>query len=273
MKLPAHYYRQHDADLCRDVPEESFGGWATTTVEINPVRTALVVMHAYDCGTPEEFPGWFRCCPENIAAARVAATVLTPLLAAVRAAGWPVLHVAAGMSYCRGMPGYARAVALAGPEPELAHKAVRDPVSERLQQARRELAFPGAHNQADCDHGWQHTGFLPAAAPIGNEGIAANAHQLAALATTASVNHLIYTGFFLDWCLLMAHGGMVDMARRGFICSVIRDGVVAVENRESAPQRLALAIGLWRVSLEFGFVFDASDFCQALAGKSESRGT
>ena len=72
-------------------------------------------------------------------------------------------------------------------------------------------------------------------------------------------------GFALNWCLLMSPGGMVDMARHGCLCSTIREATTAVENRETARQELEKQQALWRVALEFGFVFGLEDFLAALS--------
>jgi hypothetical protein len=57
----------------------------------------------------------------------------------------------------------------------------------------------------------------------------------------------------------MSPGGMVDMSRRGVICSVLRQAVTAVENRESAAAEAHKEEALWRIALAFGFVFDVDD--------------
>jgi hypothetical protein len=105
---------------------------------------------------------------------------------------------------------------------------------------------------------------MPSARPVEDEGVAENSSQLLALCRDAGINHLIYAGFAINWCLLMSPGGMVDMERRGVMCSAFRQAVTAVENRESARQELAKQLALWRVSLGFGFVFDVEDFIAAL---------
>src|SRR5258706_230208 len=86
--------------------------------------------------------------------------------------------------------------------------------------------------------GWKQAGveLAPEAARVGEEGIAENGAQLAALCRAHRVNHLVYVGFALNWCLLMSPGGMVDLRRRGCLCSTIREAVTAVENRETARE-------------------------------------
>jgi hypothetical protein len=61
MKLTASYYQQFDADLTLDVPGEGYGGWRESEIEISEDHTAVVVMHAWDTGTAEQYPGWHRC--------------------------------------------------------------------------------------------------------------------------------------------------------------------------------------------------------------------
>jgi hypothetical protein len=117
----------------------------------------------------------------------------------------------------------------------------------------------------DVALGFAKLDFAPQARPVGQEGIAENAEQLFALCIDAGINHLIYAGFAINWCLLMSPGGMLDMSRRGLMCSVLRQAVTAVENRETARLELGKQLALWRVSLAFGFVFDVDDFAGSIS--------
>lgn len=54
------------------------------------------------------------------------------------------------------------------------------------------------------------------------------------------------------------------MRKHGLLCSTVRQAVTAVENRETARTELAKELALWRVALDFGFVFDADDIINAL---------
>ncbi|HUG12798.1 MAG TPA: hypothetical protein VMM36_17410 [Opitutaceae bacterium] len=264
MRLPAQVYRQFDADPAREVPGEAYGGWNTIDVDLAPAHTALVVMHAWDCGAPHEFPGWRRAVEYYPRASRILADVFPPLLAAVRASPLPVFHVVGGgKDYYTHLPGYKRAVQLAGvstPPVQLA----TDPAYDRLKQLRSEHVFPGAHNAADIAAGFERLDFAPEARPVGDEVIAENGDQLAALCRADGINHLIYAGFAINWCLLMSPGGMIEMSRHGCLCSTIVEAVTAVENRETARDEREKQQALWRVSLEFGFVFHLRDFLAAL---------
>lgn len=271
LTLKTDYYQQFDADYSLDVPQEGFGGWKTGNVEIDPKHTAVIVMHAWDCGTPEQYPGWFRCCPAILRTYTVCREVFPKLLGAVRASELRLIHVVASGEYYQHYPGYQRAVALAGPVPEPLPQAVKDSIYEKLGRFRSENVFVGKHNQLDVDNGLANMRFPKGAEPQGDEGIARDAHQLAALCRETGVNHLIYAGFNVDWCILMSQGGMLDMSRRGFICSVLRQAVTAIENKETVRHELGKEIALWRISLAFGFVFDVDDFMSAIRKTVDDR--
>lgn len=264
MKLHASYYQQFDADYTRDVPAEGYGGWKNAEVEIAPAHTALVVMHAWEAGTMAQWPGWRRAVEYHPRALEILAGVFPRLLSAVRKSPLPVFHVVGGRDYYSHLPGYRRAVELAGPAPEVL-PVEKDAVRERLEAFRADHVFVGPRNRADVEAGFAQLDFAPSARPLGEEGIAENGHQLAALCRAHGVNHLIYAGFAINWCLLMSPGGMVDMRRYGVMCSTIREAVTAVENAETARGELEKKQALWRVALEFGFVFGLEDFLSALA--------
>jgi hypothetical protein len=265
MNVRAHYYQQFDADLSRDVPAENFGGWRDAEVEVAPKHTALVVMHAWDCGLPDQFPGWRRAVEYYPRARAILTDVFPRLLSAVRASPMTVFHVVGGgRDYYSHLPGYRRALRLAGAGEELP-RVKSDPVYERLEKFRADQVFVGERNRADVDAGFAQLDFAPEAMPAGDEGIAENGAQLAALCHAHEVNHLVYVGFAINWCLLMSPGGMVDMRRYGCLCSTIREAVTAVENRETAREEREKQQALWRVALEFGFVFELENFVQAVS--------
>lgn len=264
MKIWANYYQQFDADFERDVPGEGYGGWKRAELEVPQEHTAVVVMHAWDCGRREDYPGWFRAVEYIPRSYDICRTVFPRLLSSVRGSGVKLFHVVGGNYSFKTMPGYQRAVALAGPSPEPLERVQADPGLDRLRQFRSENVFPGKHNAPDIQRGSPHMDFPAEARPVGDEGIAENARQLFALCREAGVNHLIYAGFAINWCLLMSPGGMLDMQKHGVMCSAFRQGVTAVENRETARGELHKEEGLWRVALSFGFVFDVDDFVTGL---------
>jgi hypothetical protein len=265
LKLPASYYQQFDADLTRDVPGEGYGGWQRAEIEVAREHTAVVVMHAWDMGTPEQYPGWHRAVEYIPRSYAICRTVLPGLLRAVRAAEIPLFHVVAeGTGYYQNYLGYHRAKELAGPPLPPPPQVTVDPIMERLRAFRGQHVFVGAHNDEDVRRGVQNMGFPPEARPLGDEGVAENGPQLFALCKEAGVNHLIYAGFAINWCLLLSPAGMADMQRYGLMCSAFRDAVTAVENKETARAELCKELGLWRVALAYGFVFEVADFVAAL---------
>lgn len=264
IRLPAHYYQQFDADYSLDVPGEGYGGWKKSEIDISREHTALVVMHAWDTRGRDKFPGWYRAVEYLPRAEQICKSALPRLLSAVRESGFKVFHVVGGGDYYREYPGYRRAVRIAGPEPREPEKAKSDPILAKLHEFRRQHVFVGLHNEEDVKNGFAVVDFPEQAKPVGDEGVAENAHQLFALCKAAGVNHLVYCGFAVNWCLLMSPGGMMDMSRRGVMCSVIRQATTAVENKESARKELHKEEALWRVSLAFGFVFDVDDFIAAV---------
>ncbi|MFW5868353.1 MAG: hypothetical protein ACOCX2_11085 [Armatimonadota bacterium] len=266
LPIRAQYYEQFDADFSLDVPAEAFGGWKSAELEINPDRTALVVMHAWDCGAYEEFPGWWKRVPYIPIADRITREVFPPLLRTVRESPLPLFHVVGGGEYYTHLPGYQRAVELAGSAQATPEQIDADPVLERLRQFKQDLI---AHNIEDTRRGFERVDFPDEARPVGDEGIAANAPQLLALCRDAGVNHLVYVGFAINWCLLLSPGGMADMSKHGVMCSTIREATTAVENAETAREQLAKQIALWRVALAFGYVFDLEDFLTALSSAND----
>jgi len=265
MLVPADYYQQFDADFSLDVPGEGYGGWKRTEIEISLDHTAVVVMHAWDCGTREQYPGWHRAVEYIPRSYEIGRALFPRLLAAVRSSPLPLFHVVGEAAFYKEYPGYKKAVSLATVEPQ-PDKAQSDPVLDCLKQFRADKVFPGERNLPDIKRGGERVAFLAEARPLDHEGIAENAAQLFALCKEAGVDHLIYAGFAINWCLLMSPGGMLDMDRRGIMCSAFRQAVTAVENKETARKELCKELALWRVALAFGFVFDVDDFIAALLG-------
>lgn len=263
--VPANYYQHFDADYTRDVPEEGCGGWKKEPLPFSRRHSALVVMHAWDAGTREAYPGWHRAVPYLPRSAAICRDVFTRLLPEARGNGFTVFHVVGGGDYYKKLPGYLRAVELAGPEPPQEPRVPSDPVKERLNAFRNDHVFPGKHNVPDIEKGFARLDFPEEARPAPDEGVAENGRQLTALCRDKGINHLVYAGFAVNWCLLLSPGGMAEMAHRhGAICSVIREATTAVENRESAREQRCKELALWRISLAFGFVYELEDFLQGI---------
>jgi hypothetical protein len=264
LPIRAHYYQHFGADHTLDVPEQGFGGWETETLDFSRTHTAVVCMHAWAAGqSPEDFPGWWRSVPYIPRSNKIMRTVFPPLLEAVRASSLPLFHVVGGGDYYKELPGYKHAAALAGEAPPAPDKVASDPLRDKLNRFRSENVFVGAQNKEDVNRGFKVLDFGEEARPKDGEGIAENGQQLFALCKEKGINHLIYCGFAINWCLLLSPGGMAEMQKYGLMCSALRQATTAVESKESAPKEWAKAIGLWRVALAYGFVFNVDDFMGA----------
>ncbi|MFM7320875.1 MAG: hypothetical protein ACKO5K_05045, partial [Armatimonadota bacterium] len=222
--LPAWHYQQFDADFARAVPAEGYGGWRRSEIPWDPRRTALVIMHAWDTGTRDQYPGWHRAVEYIPRAERIAESSLRELLDAFRRADWPRIHVAGGGDYPRECPGYraSRTENVPAPLPPDAHVA-------ELQRFRAAHVFVGPHNEADVRAGFARVDFPKQLRPTSTEVVVDAASTLDAWCRENGVRHLIYSGFALNWCLLMSPGGMIDMSRLGYVCSAVRDATTSVE--------------------------------------------
>ncbi|MCE5315423.1 hypothetical protein LLG38_10515 [bacterium] len=263
-RIITDYYQQFDADYSLDVPGEGYGGWKQAELEVDLEHTAVVIMHAWNCGTYETYPGWFRVAEWIPKAQRICAEVFPMLLKTVRDSDLKLFHVVSEGEYYKNYPGYKRAIELTGRDKSLKETIASDPVLDRLYDFKMKESFYGLHNKSDVEKGFKKLDFAQEARPIGDEGVAENAEQLFALCNEAGVNHLIYTGFAINWCLMFSPGGMVDMQRKGMMCSAIRQAVTAVENRETARNQLCKEIALWRVALGFGFVYELDNFMNGI---------
>ena len=220
LTIPTWYYQQFDADYDLDVPEEGFGGWRKADLEFSRKHIAVVVMHAWDLGTREEFLGWWRAVPYAPRSQKILREILPNLLKTVRRSRIPVFHVVGGGNeYWKDLPGYKHAASLAGPNPETPEQAIPDPLRNKLLAFRQKHCFVGQHNRKDVERGFDRLDFAEQARPQGEEGIAENSGQLFALCRERGVNHLVYCGFAINWCLLLSPGGMAEMHKHGLWCS------------------------------------------------------
>ncbi|MBD3351937.1 MAG: hypothetical protein GF364_10675 [Candidatus Lokiarchaeota archaeon] len=266
MKIFANFYQQFDADYTLSVPAEGYTGWVKKEIEINPEKTALVVMHAWDCGTRDEYPGWYRFVEYIPRAQEIAREIFPRLLNSVRNSSMKLLHVVGSGDYYKKYSGYkiAKKFGKKYRNKFTLKKIKKDGLRKRLDDIRGEFTRGGEHNQADIRQGFKNLDFMREAKPIGDEPIAKDSAQLFGLCKRYGINHLIYVGFAINWCLLLSPGGMVEMSKHGLLCSTIREAVTAVENKKTAREETCKEIALWRIALSFGLVFDLEDFLTSI---------
>ncbi len=263
--LPTGYYQQHDADFSLEFPAEAYGGWKKEELPLSIEHTAVVVMHSWDCGTREEFPGWHRVVDYIPRSYEIAEKIIPPILDAARRAGMKIIHVVSSESYGAQYPGYAPVRDLCKDDKHASSRSIeRDEASEKLWQFHSDVVFPGKENQADIQRGHAAMDIYPTTKPLGDEPVAKDSFQLSAWCEKEGINHLIYTGFAINMCLMTSPGGMVDLSRYGILCSAIYDAVTAVENKETIRTQTAKQIALWKVALLYGYVYGAEEFKKAL---------
>jgi len=263
-RIIANYYQQFPADYSLEVPGEGYGGWKRAEIALDLDDTALAVMHAWDPGTMATNSGNYYGHEYLPRACEILRTVFPVLLSMVRSSRMKLFHVVErGGKYYQNHPNYLATVELAGASPSQEQLPPDHSLMEwrgQLFDATRPMNEPRLARN-----------FAPEAVPQGEEPIAKDSHQLFELCKKHNVNHLIYAGFALNACLLISPGGMLDMFRRQILCSTIRQATTAVENKESARRELHKEEALWRVGLDFGFVFDLGDFLDAFKPLSIKR--
>jgi hypothetical protein len=273
IKIPTNYYQHFDADFNKDVPGEGYGGWKKALLPLDTEKTALAVMHAWDCGTREQYPGWHRAVEYIPRAYEILRTEFPKILNAVRQANMNIVHIASGEEYCKDYPGYKITKGLVKKHIREEHKQnsihSEDEVLKELHRFRHANVFPGEHNVADIKAGQSKMTFAKEAEPMNDEAIVKDSTQLFAYCIENKINHLIYIGFAIDGCLLISPGGMVDISRKGILCSTIRQAVTAIENKETAREEICKQVALWRVALLYGFVYDSDDFVKGLLSLRE----
>ena len=173
--VQANYYQQFDADFDLDVPGEGYGGWKKAIVNLSLDHTAVVVMHAWDCGTREQYPGWYRAVEYIPRADETCRTVFPGLLNAIRESDLKLFHVVSSGEYYKKYSGYHRATQLTRNSPQPIEKVDSDPTLENLRKFRTENVFVGSHNSSDVRCGFENLDFPEAAKPIDDEGIARTA--------------------------------------------------------------------------------------------------
>lgn len=257
MMIPAYYYAQQGADITLPVPAVTFGGWQKTEVPVDPAHTAVIVMHAWTVPSREESPGLYRTVEYLQRANKILEEKFPAYLEAVRRSGVRLIHVAAGFEgVLQQLPGYRRVCEKYPPEQYETISA--RPCHKQLQEHHWRLT--GAWEQEyyeQIEAGYSNYGF--AVMPRDEEDVVSTANQLFGLCREYEIEHLIYSGFAVNACLSLSPCGLIDMSRRGVMCSIVGDLTTAVENKESCETQRNREYGLWQFAVQSGFVFLSQD--------------
>ena len=268
VSLPTWYYRQFPSDIRRG-EEATRGvlGWARKDCEIPQDQMALVLMHFWDVGFPGG-PEWSADCPE--AARRLAqeyvgrcvfefTRTMPPILEAARKAGMTIIHVASSEDYAKKYPGYDIACSETDLDPTPRQPGAIRPDNTDVPTTDERFG-PGfsACNDVAYD-------FPVGIGPEGDELVVVQTHQLNSVLRHRNIWQLTYCGFAINWCLWHSPCGMIDMHRLGYTCGCIKQGVVAVESKESVATRANHEYAMWKTAHMFGYVLDDHDYITALA--------
>ena len=257
--VPTWYYQQFDANYDLEFAGEGYGGWKQANLPINTEKTAIVLMHAWDTGTIEQYPGWYRAVEYIPRAIDICDNLLPDFLKKVRSSNLKLFHIASSNQIIDEYPGYAKTLEICGGDTFKYEQIEADETIKKLQHFRGENVIVGTHNRPDVTRGQKRLDFYPTARPLDSEEIVCTSEQLFKLCKKYEINHLIYTGFAINMCLTVSPGGFVDMSRHGIMCSAIKQLVTAVENKESCRHEVNKDYGLWFMTLMSGFVYDLDD--------------
>ena len=259
MMIRAYYYAQQGADCSLPQPALGFHGWRETEIPVDPARTAIVVMHAWKTPDTEGL----RQHVEYIGRANQIMEERFPtFLQAVRQSGVRIIHVAAGFEAALdNFPGYRRMQQECPPEEYETVDSTPTLRELKMRHWRLTGAEDSTHHM-QIEEGYAKYDF--AVKPRDNEDVVIAANQLLHLCRKHGIEHLIYTGFAVNACLMLSPCGCLDMTRRGLICSIVGDLTTAVENKESCIGERNREYGLWQFSVQGGFVFTSDTLLQTL---------
>lgn len=268
LDIPLWYYRQFPVDF-RLGEEATRGilGWARRPCRIPQDEMALVLMHFWNIGFPGG-PDWseaspqrgIRECQEYVGRCVTQFTrTMPPILKAARDAGMTIVHVASGEDYAKKYVQYERTCEMVDLEPVEKPPGAPRPEQTDIPTAQERFG-PAYGTTRDAPYD-----FPPGIAPEGDDLVCVYTHQLNSVMRQRGIWYLTYCGFAINWCLWHSPCGMVDMHGLGYTCGAVKQGVVAVESRESVITRANHDYAMWKTAHMFGFVVDDFDFMSALA--------
>ena len=276
IRVPWHFYQHYPADFSAGTrAARGFRGWTSEVRDLDLSHAALLVMHLPDAGlTPDT--EWGPSCkrPDLLGTVEwVPRTMdlcthrLPPQVTAARASGLQVVHVLGGISDPK-EPCAARSLAEAGARPAPDPDTLK--ADAEVSARHRRDVFGDMPSRPPGSP--EHVPGLPAELrPMGNDLVVAESWQLHRLMKNRGITHLVYTGWALNWCLWFSPCGMSDMQRKGYLCSAVREGCVAIENRESADTEANLEYACWKTTTMFGYVFDLQELTSALRKSAEEK--
>ncbi len=268
--LPWYIYRHFPADFSRwHEAAVGFEGWDSEARPLDLSRTCIALMHFPDRGlTPDSEFGPDALNPDYLGTVEwiprtmdVVTFRMPRLLEAARAAGLQVAHIGTTCRSEKERAVWDRCIAEAGEAPPADADVISGGAGWQAQHSRDVFDLPRQNPPNVPQHQLGLPDYMLAQ---GNDIICEHPWQLHRLLKARGIDHIVYTGWALNWCLWFSPCGMSDMNRKGYLCSAVRGGCVAIENKESAVGELNLEYALWKTSTMFGYVFELNELTHAL---------
>ncbi|MGQ9732362.1 MAG: cysteine hydrolase family protein [Candidatus Zipacnadales bacterium] len=251
LKMHGRYYRT--IPLTR-------AGYEEVKIELDPLKTALVVMHCWNIGC-EDGPAidpnfWVGMGALSTLreAERIMREHIRPAMDAARKAGVVVAHV--------------ESATIAARHPEAQQDL--DPPSPA--QPSSPPVVPGwRENIVWRSHGKDYATLSPYArmdraqlcAPLSGEIYVYQTGQFDRQLRKRNIENLIYTGFATDMCLLRAPGGIELMAPYGYRIYLLRDATLGVELEDHFEERIATRWGIGYFETHYGDSLLTEEFIRA----------
>lgn len=282
IQLRHHYYRGYPPDFTAGrAAARTFLGWDAHLDGIDLDRSALILMHIPDSGLRPEVAwrpdnpridllGSAEWVPRTM---EMVAKKLPPLVDAARQARLQIAHVTMGNWYSRDYPQRKRCVEEAGKAPAPENEPLPpDPAGDwQSRRFKRVFRVPPAAPGADMSI--QETQFYPGLEPRDDDLVCSRTWEFHRLLSARGIDHLIYTGWALNWCLWFSECGMNDMDRLRYRLYAVRGACVAIENAESAEREGNLEYAYWMTAAKFGDIFELGELIAALQSVKIPGGT
>lgn len=272
--VPWHWYRFYPWDYSQwHNAAKSVLGWTSEVRPLDLSKTCLVLMHLPERGlTPQtEFrpdlpnPNVLGTVEDVPRTMDLVMFRLPRLVEAARKAGLQVGTIGVSEGMMKSEYGRKYLKEAGEPPPDDDASIPRD--QERWAKHDKDLySLPLPLNEKGLPPVASSTltGMPAVLRPQGHDLVAQHSWQLARLLRNRGIDHIIYCGYALDECLWFEPCGMSDMKRRGFMCSAVRGGCVAIETKESCEGEQYLEYALWKTSSVFGYIFELHELTSAL---------
>ena len=256
LRMPGRYYRT--------IPMDNTG-YEETQIELDPQRTALVVMHCWDIGCeggPEldmSFCVGMGSLGSFEEADRIMRECIRPSMDAAREAGVAVAHVESAT------------IAAKHPEAQedLDPPVEVEPLPPPVVPGWRESIVWRSHGRDyPTESPYAHMDRAKVCAPLPGEVFVHQTGQFDRQLRRRGVENLVYTGFATDMCVLRAPGGIEPMAPYGYRTYLMRDATVGVELQDHLQERIATRWGIGYFETHYGDSLLTTDFiraCEAIA--------